>query len=93
MKKMMRFVKGKRKEGSRDGDQRSETSLGSRSSLAMPMSASTSALNIQGNLRFPRDAFYVFAIRLPVALNIPVQSAHETVTIILESKSRGRKHY
>ena len=55
MKKMMRFVKGKRKEGSRDGDQRSESSLGSRSSLAMPMSASTSALNIQGNLRFLSD--------------------------------------
>lgn len=47
MKKMMRFVKGKRREGSRDGDQRSESSLGSRSSLAM--SASTSALNIQGS--------------------------------------------
>ena len=48
MKKMMRFVKGKRKEGSREGDQRSESSFGSRSSLAM--SASTSALNIHGNL-------------------------------------------
>ena len=48
MKKMMRFVKGKKKESSRDGDQRSESSFGSRSSLAM--SASTSALNIQGKL-------------------------------------------
>ena len=91
MKKMMRFVKGKKKESSRDGDQRSESSFGSRSSLAM--TASTSALNIQGNLRFLRDVLHVFTVRLPIALDIPVKSSHETVTIILESKSRGREHY
>ena len=46
MKKMMRFVKGKRKEGSRDEDQKSESSFASRSSLAI--SSSASAINIQG---------------------------------------------
>ena len=65
MKKMMRFVKGKRKEGSRDGDQRSESSFGSRSSLAV--SASTSALNIQGKLIkcVIRDNFYLQALSRP----------------------------
>ena len=65
MKKMMRFVKGKRKEGSRDGDQRSESSFGSRSSLAV--SASTSALNIQGKLIKCdiRDNFYRQALSRP----------------------------
>ena len=89
MKKMMRFVKGKKKENSRDGDQRSESSFGSRSSLAM--SASTSALNIQGKLIKCDLKYNLVTIRLSVALHIPVQGTHETVTVVLEPQSRGRE--
>ena len=48
MKKMMRFVKGKRKEGG-DSDRRSESSFGSRSSLAAGAGPSHQSVSVTGS--------------------------------------------
>ena len=48
MKKMMRFVKGKRKEGG-DSDRRSESSFGSRSSLAAGAGPSHQSVSVAGS--------------------------------------------